>query len=260
MDVSGDGRGGYGTGVFTVHEATYDSEGNVTSFSVTFEQHDSNAAPALFGSIAWKAKGPAAPVPHGKTSAPVSSLRAIPSTGSAVLSWMNPTSSYWSHTVVRRAQGLRAPSVTARGLPEYSGRADALVSQHLLAETSYTWTVYPVYGNGSHAPPVHITLRGSRLTGHVVYRRPAGLHEFRYSGRLLDAQSRRPLVGKRVEIYTRAPHHHWKWLTGEITGANGGFTRHEQMLVGHRQWYKAVYDGGGNHLGSSSDPSPVKRR
>lgn len=46
------------TGEFTVHEATFDETGQVTSFSVTFEQHcGTESDPALYGSIAWQAEG-----------------------------------------------------------------------------------------------------------------------------------------------------------------------------------------------------------
>lgn len=46
------------TGEFTVHEATFDGTGQVTSFSVTFEQHcGTESDPALYGSIAWQAEG-----------------------------------------------------------------------------------------------------------------------------------------------------------------------------------------------------------
>ena len=55
MDVSGDGRGcNTLTGSFTVNEATYDS-GQLTGISITFEQHCEGAAPALTGTLEWRA-------------------------------------------------------------------------------------------------------------------------------------------------------------------------------------------------------------
>jgi hypothetical protein len=259
MDVQGEGRGGESTGTFTVRQATYDTDGHVTSFSVTFEQHDGTAAPALFGSIAWRAADPPAPIPTGKTSASVSGVRGLPLTRAALLTWNNPASSYWWYTVVRRSRGTRAPSTSQGGLPEYSGRGSVLLSRGLLSETSYSWTIFPVYGSGAQAPPVHITLRGTRMTSHLTHTRPRRHQSFSYWGRLIDVTSGRGVAHQPVDVYHRVGAHPWKRLGGRTTDAAGRFHVREQYAV-HRASYKAVYDGGGHHLGSSSDPVTASPR
>ena len=52
-------------GTFTVQQATYDAGGNVKTFAATFEQRCEGTAPALFGSIAYRAARPASVVTSG---------------------------------------------------------------------------------------------------------------------------------------------------------------------------------------------------
>lgn len=65
LSVYGSGRGcNTLTGRFTVHEISHE-DGVLSSFSATFEQHCEGGAPGLYGSVAFKAAQPAAPVPTG---------------------------------------------------------------------------------------------------------------------------------------------------------------------------------------------------
>lgn len=52
-------------GTFTVQQATYDAGGNVKTFAATYEQRCEGTAPALFGSIAYRAAKPASVVSSG---------------------------------------------------------------------------------------------------------------------------------------------------------------------------------------------------
>jgi hypothetical protein len=82
------------TGTFTVHEAAYDADGEVTKFSVTFEQHCEGRVAGTFGSIAWRADNPAQPVGGivGVVPDAVMNLTAKPARGSVAL-WRTATSS-----------------------------------------------------------------------------------------------------------------------------------------------------------------------
>jgi hypothetical protein len=262
MDVSGDGRGCNSIdGTFTVQQAEYADNGDVKAFAATFEQHCEGDAPALFGSIAWKAPSSPATVPYGNTTSPVAQLQALPSTQSAVLSWSNPTEVYWDHTIVRRARGTHAPSTVRDGTLEYSGRANVLVSRHLRPNWAYSWTLWPVYGSGALGPARHITLRGSTLTGHVSPVRTGPDGEATFWCRLVDPKTGRGVKDQNVDIYHRVRGGGWKWLSSETTNSHGRAYRRYQIVF-RTTLYKAVYDGDGNHLGSSSDPvviKPVKR-
>jgi hypothetical protein len=62
LDVFGDGRGcNQLTGRFEVLEVTYGSDGNVTTFAATFEQHCEGATPALLGTMLYNANTPVPP-------------------------------------------------------------------------------------------------------------------------------------------------------------------------------------------------------
>ena len=55
LDIFGNGRGCNGVrGRFIVDDATYDSSGNVQTFSVRFESHCEGSNPALFGALTYK--------------------------------------------------------------------------------------------------------------------------------------------------------------------------------------------------------------
>jgi hypothetical protein len=70
LTISGSHRGcNTSTGRFTVHEISHEG-GELSSFSATFEQHCEGSAPGLYGSIAYKATQPAAPVPTGTSQPP----------------------------------------------------------------------------------------------------------------------------------------------------------------------------------------------
>jgi hypothetical protein len=257
MSVQGDGRGCDGIdGTFTVQQAAYDSDGHVTAFAVTFEQHCENAAAALFGSIAWRAPNAAAPVPTGNTSAPVAQIQAFPTTGSAVLSWTNPKSSYFDHTIVRRARGVRAPATVTDGTSDYSGRSTVLISRRLQAESAYSWSFFPVYGSGALGPARHVTLRGTRLIAHLTQTHPRKHHATTFWCRLVDANTGSGVAGQTVDVYRRVTGGHWTIATTGTSDSQGRVFLKNQYLS-RRTLYKAEFDGGRTRLGSTSDPLVV---
>lgn len=91
LNVDGNGRGcNTLTGSFLVHEIAFDGSGNLSAFSVSFEQHCEGGTAALLGSIAWHASQPAAPLPGSGPHASTLTLAVAPSPvvfgGSATLS------------------------------------------------------------------------------------------------------------------------------------------------------------------------------
>ena len=59
LDVFGNSHGcDYETGWFTIDDATYDSSGNILSFSVRFEQHCGVSEAALFGALSYQSTAP----------------------------------------------------------------------------------------------------------------------------------------------------------------------------------------------------------
>jgi hypothetical protein len=62
LSLSGDGRGcNELTGQFTINEIAFQGQ-DLSALSATFEQHCEGGKPAAYGSVAWNASAPAAPV------------------------------------------------------------------------------------------------------------------------------------------------------------------------------------------------------
>jgi hypothetical protein len=113
LDWSGDGRGcNTLTGSITVDSVTYTTAG-LASLDLRFEQHCEGAAPALRGTIHWRADdktvppGPATPVPAGLWQPSAS----LPATGSYVYLQSDPGDFIGGGAVGTFA----APSVSASG-------------------------------------------------------------------------------------------------------------------------------------------------
>jgi hypothetical protein len=260
MSIGGDGRGCDlgANNSFTVQQASFDWEGRVTAFAVTFEQHCVGAIAGLFGSIAWRAPLPPATVPK-ETTPPVSHLIAVPANGSAFLNWANPSSRHWEYTVVRQATGLTPPPVDQTGLPLYAGRAHGLAIHALPPGKSYSWTVFPVYASGRHGQPRHVSLRGSAMRLATNHPRVTSATSFRLRARLFDHPSNTPLAGRLVTFYYQSGSGHWKVLRSAHTDAHGVAIAPD-LRENHTTNYLAVFDGGGHHLGISSRALKVTLR
>ena len=259
MNVSGLGHGGDGTGSFTVHEASYDSAGRVTSFSVTFEQHNDGAPEGLFGSVVWRSPSAAKPVPAPDTSRGVTGLRATPLDGAALLTWADPPSKSFSHTVVRGAPGLKAPTSSSAVTAEQVSRGTRFLATRLRSETSYSWTVFTVYGSGAQGKPQHVTLRGTRSTQYVSRKHPRKSQQYRYSGRVVDVATGRGVPGVYVDIYSKVGSGRWRYFGGRTTDRAGRVGQSEQVAK-KRTAYRLVFPGDGEHLGSTSDVTVVRPR
>ncbi|HSV39126.1 MAG TPA: hypothetical protein VLI04_10225 [Nocardioidaceae bacterium] len=83
LSISGNGRGcNELTGEFTVHEAVF-TEGALTKFSVSFEQHCEGGTPALKGVIAWNADNPPPALPQATKLTVTTSKSTYPYGGTA---------------------------------------------------------------------------------------------------------------------------------------------------------------------------------
>jgi len=213
------------TGTFTVHEASFDVNGQLTKFSVSFEQHCNGVGPALVGSMAWRADNPAATLPPDTSAPPaVTGLMAYPSISSVVLNWTNPTVTDWSDTIVRVALGDTAPASITSGSAFYDGRAGGAVGDGFPPGTDYTFAAFPRDYSGNVGPRAVMTVRGTSLSlsaapGVVGYGNATTVR-----GRLVYSHTGAGAGGQDVFLYGR-PHGSgsWGYVSDELTGPDGSY-------------------------------------
>lgn len=259
LSVSGTGRGcNTLTGRFTVHEAEYVA-GEVTAFSVTFEQHCEGSTPALLGSIVWHSDTPAQPVPDvtpvdTTPPAAVTNLVATPGTGSASYTWTDPADPDWADTVVRGAPGLTAPATVTAGTSVYVGRAGAASVAGVPAGSAYSISVFTRDAAGNVSPARSVTVRGSALTLTVT---AAKGNQSVLAGRLTDAHTGSGVPAQPVTVWSRRPGGTWTLLTTLASNATGSWS--VTVKPGTPTEYQARFAGGGSSFGAASPVVGVKK-
>jgi hypothetical protein len=156
LDVFGNGRGcNTLTGSFYVYEAVFSPvDAGLQNFKASFTQHCEGAAPALRGTVAWNAE-PVTQQPPG-----VSNLTATASGSRELISWTNPSYSYYAYTVIRYVPGVPFAPAAISGWPVYEGRAATSATiGGLGAGARYTVSAFTVdtYGNVSGAQNLTFT-------------------------------------------------------------------------------------------------------
>lgn len=141
--------GGF-TGTFQISELAFDANGGLTRFSAVFEQFVAGEdRRGTFGSIAYRATNPAAPVPHGPPKA-VADVVAQGTVDGATLTWKNPPANFVG-LVVRASndpeQWIDSPT---GGLPVYSGTAETASITGFTAERYGIW-YFPATPKASRA-------------------------------------------------------------------------------------------------------------
>lgn len=259
MDISSPGRGcNTLTGKFTVQQAAYEG-GQLQQFAVTFEQHCEGGQPALYGSIAWHAADPPAPVPGPGNipPPPVTNLQTYPMIGSVLLGWNDPTGSDWSDTVVRAAEGLKPPATVNDGTEVYAGRDGGTALDGLSPGTSYSFSVFPRNVDGLVGRRTSITVRGSDVS--LAAGRPTVTYGsiVKLAGRLVDAQSRKALPGESLDVYTRR-HGATAWSFARTVKTASDGTYSVSSKPSRNTDYEVYFNGSANQFGVTAGPVPVK--
>ena len=257
VDVGGDGRGCNSTDDdFTVRQIAYDSDGLLTALSLTFVQRCNGATAALFGSLAWRATQPAAPVPgQNRAPAAVTGVGAVSGYDRAALRWDNPITGPSGATVIRYAPGTVAPSTPTAGLAAYRGTGSGVTVEHLRLGTSYSFALFRTDTTGRASPPATVYLVGSTLTTRdTTARVPAG-HRTTLTGQLTDVHTHHGFAGALTIYQRRHGTTTWARLTSVHTTANGVYTL--PVRPTSTSQYRAAFAGATAHLGTAGPATTV---
>lgn len=254
LSVTGLGRGcNTLTGSFTIHEIAFDA-GTLSKLSVSFEQHCEGVLPALFGSIAWRADNPAAPLPRDTFPPPaVTDVGAYPMIGSLILGWSDPSVNDWASTMVRVTTGLVAPATPTSGVKLYDGRDGGTLLDGLAPGTDYSFSVFPRDTWGNVGPATKFTVRGSALSARVAPSTTTFGQATTLSGQLVDSHSGAAIGGQRVALYARkAGARSWQFVTSRVTASDGRYSV-TTRLSGNTD-FEVYFYGSGRHLGVTAGP------
>lgn len=230
LDVSGDGRGcNQLTGTFTVGELGYEN-GQLTRFSVTFDQYCDGATAALHGALAYRATtAPPSPVDTSPPPA-VSQLLGTPLDANVLLTWNVPAVTDYDHAVVRVALGRTPPTTPTSGY-DVSSTAWSGVLVPSDPGQDLAFSVFPVDASGNVGPRASRVVYGTDLSGSLPATLLAG-RSASVSGRLLLAADGHAVVSAPVLVYTRPNGTRtWKYVTTLTTTSTGTVT----MTVAPRQ-------------------------
>ena len=155
LSVYGDGRGcNTLTGSFKVIEANFSAVDNsLQNFKATFTQHCEGGSAALTGTVKY-AYSPVTGAPPG-----VSGFQSAASGKKVTLTWTNPSTQYYSYTVVRLQRGNPVDPMAFTGTEELSGTGNAVTVGGLVSGAAYTATAFTVdaYGNVGAAQALMFT-------------------------------------------------------------------------------------------------------
>lgn len=221
LEMGGSGRScSEVVGTFTISQIEFDDLGKLTKLSVTFEQYCDGAAKAQYGSVAYHADQPAAPVPHGPPDA-VTDVSAAGAIGSLTLSWRNPTQSF-AAVVIRRVASTVPPTTPDVGDLVYTGSAESVKVDGLASNTIYTFTFFTRNADGVYGPRAYLTTKGSYLIGTQC--NPPRIDYG--TGTIVEAVLRdtdtQQLVSRPVDLWTRpTAGSAWTMLTRANTDGSG---------------------------------------
>jgi len=240
--------GGWGScntiiGSFTVQAASYD-EGVLQSLLLLFEQHCNGADAALTGTIAWHADPSDGAAPTG-----VTDLQVQPTQNGAALSWQDPADPSWAETVVRRSDGLIAPTGVTAGTGQYHGKHGTAEVTGLAGGRDYSFAVFTVDSDGDVGPSSTLTLRGSALDVSAVTRSTAG-SKVMLTGRLTDVSSSSPLADRTVRLESRPSGGTWAQLDTTTTDPTGRYSLASSPTT--TTDYRVTSDSSTEHLGATS--------
>jgi hypothetical protein len=253
MDVHGAGRGcNHSLGEFTVDQATYDDAGAVARFAFHFEQRCDDDDAALLGSVAVKSLEPAFALPPAPAE-PVTDLTATAGLNGALVSWDNPGDDRFVTTQARLSKGPVAPATLDEGRRVYTGRGDQVLLHDLWLGQDFSVSVFTTGPDGSVAGPVSTRLLGTDLS-FVMRQQPGRGMNLRI--RLTDTTGE-GVGDAHVALYERRPSSdRWRPVSGWWTHEEGRAVR--EWVTFRTRWYRAVYSGAGNHLGTVSSDLLVR--
>lgn len=204
VEFSGPGRGCGEVGTFTIHQIEFGADGSLGKFSATFEEScNQRGVPDLFGSVAYHADQPAAPVPHGPPDAPTG-ISAAGGTDTLILSWTNPPQSF-ANLVIRRVTTTvptRDPNV---GDLIYTGSGESVQVSALSPNTLYTFTFFARNSEGTYGPPAFLVTRGSNLSIAQAQLTTVPAGSSTVVEAYLQDQDNQLLGGQRVQFWSRKP-------------------------------------------------------
>jgi hypothetical protein len=275
MDVSGDGAGcDTIAGQFTVQQADFDPiSGALLDFALTFVQHCEGGAPALYGSIAYKAPDPPAAVPPSTYTPPpttpppttppaprkpgrITALVGRGLSSGIALTWHNPTSSLWSRSEVRIRPGDNAPTGLRSGYFVDQGSVPATVIDGLNPGGDYSVSVFPLTSSGVAGHADSFTMHGSDLA--LSAPTHATDHRTTVAVTLRAAASRAPLGRRQVALYARRHDHRGGYrLIATLTTKAGTGRATITLRTSVSLDLIARFNGASSYIGSAAGPRPV---
>ncbi|MGQ0845228.1 MAG: hypothetical protein ACT4QF_13960 [Sporichthyaceae bacterium] len=197
------------TGAFDIREVAFGPDDELLSISATFEQHCNGRAPAIYGSIAYRASEAAPAIPHAPPG-PVVGLSGLGGPGSAALAWQNPTDGDFVGVVVEhRTEDPVSRIDIAKTV--YTGTAQSTTVGGLSDVVSHTFVVRPRNDDGALGEARSVTVRPVQVS-----RGPLWPSSIKYGATaVLDGTIR---------------------LYEESTGLTGAVVVLEQQLFGSTRW------------------------
>lgn len=199
------------------------------------------------------------PAPPPSPPDPVTNLVLRAGMRNAVLSWADVSDDARAGVVVRRTLGSVPAATPTSGQAVYSGSAAGVTARGLTYGATFTFTVFAVNADGLYSRPAARTAWSTAVTAVPSRSRVKPGQWVSIRGRLLSAQgSGRPLPRRAVRVDVRRRGTTvWKPLKTTTTSSTGSF------VVAHQpRWssqYRAVFVGGGAHLGSRSSVASIIR-
>jgi hypothetical protein len=192
--------------------------------------------------------------------APVENLTGRAEIGLVTLHWTYPAGAGVQQAVVCEQQGTTAlTSPTAWCLENGIETSDSAM-RGAAPFRDYTWTVWSQDSNGDLGPARSVTTLGSLTTMSTVPSDGDADPGLRLAGRLVDASSGRPEVGKTIEVFlghraTTYTYPEWNLVTRLTTDSQGNFARTFPLRPGLS--YQARFQGDGNRMGNLSKLVPA---
>jgi hypothetical protein len=191
-----------GTGSFVIRQLEFDSDDQLTKLAGSFEVHCNGRAPALYGSIAYRADDAPPPVSHAPPSA-VANAVAVGGLNAVRLSWTNPTDGDFDHVVVYKYTDSSS-DVQPPGRLVYSGPSNTVLIDHLGNAPGVTEDLYMITPiNAVRAAGPTTTLFTSRTTNTVSnggYRTVKPGTKITLAGEVDLAYQNRPGPGLEVDL------------------------------------------------------------
>ena len=249
-------------GNFTVHELQMGYTGKLKRFAATFTQQcvGTEGRSHFFGTFALHSPVELRPMPGlaGTPPEPAYGFETVTAVDGLRLTWVNPATPDWDHTVVRAAPGTVPPSSPTDGEAVYSGR-DSTVMLTPKPNTPYAFAVFAVDSEGLVAPAVTAVRRAVTVTLAASKSLVDAGGPVALGGKVTDAATKSGLSGVPVAVYAHRQGTEDLVYIGRVkSSATGAWTL--TFRPAETYDYFAYVDGSRTYVGAPSSPVHVDAR